>query len=73
MDLTTAVLLDHCIDALIAGVNWRLLVPPSRPDYDEISALMGVVEAELVRSRFPNPPVPSFWLVNRGKAADLGR
>jgi hypothetical protein len=51
MESTTPVLRDCCIDALIGGVNWRWFVRPSRPDYDEVSALMDVGEAELARTR----------------------
>ena len=51
MESNTAVLLDHCIDALNVGVDWRLLVPPAHPDYDEISGLMRVAEVESTRSR----------------------
>ena len=61
MESTTAVLLDYCVDALIAGVNWRRLMPSSLPAYDEICALMHVVEAELARTQPPtNTPAPNF-------------
>ncbi len=47
----TAAVLDCCISAAIAGVNWRRFVRPSRPDYEELCALMHIAEAELTRHR----------------------
>lgn len=45
-ETSTAALLDECIDALLAGGDWRKVVPPTHTARAEIAQLMRVA-AEL--------------------------
>ncbi len=37
-------LLDRCIDALIVGADWRVVIPCDYPDRAELVRLMSVAE-----------------------------
>lgn len=51
--ITIEVHLDRCIDALVAGADWRAVIPPTCPHRAELIALMEV--GERVREALDSP------------------